>query len=179
MLNQKYKPGGDLFSLAQIVDSSGNILNTQTYGAGGNVTVDLRKVHKISGNQFLFIGISDTRVSYLSDAFVVRADSNLYAPPCAINDSISILPERYLIVTAYPNPFNASVNIKFKIPEKGEYSLSVYNVLGQKIKGVFNETFTRGEYERQINLSSFSSGMYFVRLSSNKFNVIKKIILAK
>jgi|GEM_PF-5732054 hypothetical protein len=179
MLNHKYIIGGDLFSFAQIVDSSGNVLSTQTYGAGGNVTVDLRKFHKLLGNQFLFIGISDTRVSYLNDAFVVRADSNLYAPPCGINDSTAILPEKYLLLTAYPNPFNASVNIKFIIPEKAEYSLSVYNVLGQKIKGVFNETFTRGEYERQINLSSFSSGMYFVRLSSDKFNVIKKIILVK
>ena len=76
-------------------------------------------------------------------------------------------------------PFNTMVDIKFTIPDKAEYSLNVFNVLGQKIKGVFNETFTRGEYTRQINLSSFSSGMYFIRLSSDKLNITKKMIILK
>ena len=179
MVNQKYNTiPPELYSLVQLVDSSGNILNTVSYGAE-IADVDLRIVHKLPGNQFLFIGISNTRNETFSDVFVVRADSNLYAPPCGIRDTSVILPGKYLLLTTYPNPFNSSVNIRFTIPDKAEYTLGIYNILGQRVKDVFKKTLTRGEYIRQVNLSSFSSGMYFVRLSSEKFNITKKIVLAK
>ena len=180
MLNHKYKIGGDLFSLAQIVDSSGNILSTQTYGAGGNVTVDLRKFHKLLGNQFLFIGISDTRVSYFSDAFVVRADSMLYASACGINVSAAILPEKYLLLTAYPNPFNSGTIIGFSVPKTSQIKIAIYDILGREIKILCNNNFNTGNYKIRLDMTEFVSGIYFYSLY-NEGNLIstKKLVLIK
>lgn len=178
LLNRKYRSSAPTYdnSYVQIVDSSGNILNTQIYG---NVEIVLTKANKIQNGQFLFIGASGTYNEWQPDIFVVRADSNLYATPCKIENNVTQIPEKYLILDASPNPFNSSTKIKYSIPEKDLYSMQVFNILGQKVKDIFSENLNAGEYTKMLDFSDFASGMYFVKLSSTKSQITKKIALIK
>ncbi len=53
-----------------------------------------------------------------------------------------------LEISAYPNPFNSTVTLKVTIPDENDYTLIIYNILGQKIK--------------EFDLSSLSSGVHYL-----------------
>jgi flagellar hook assembly protein FlgD len=50
----------------------------------------------------------------------------------------------FALYTNYPNPFNPSTNISFSIPSPANVKLTVYNVKGQKVKELINDTMDMG-----------------------------------
>ncbi len=79
----------------------------------------------------------------------------------------------------YPNPFNPTTLIRFSIPEAGNVSLKVYNVLGQEVMSLINEEMAVGSYEADFNAANFSSGVYFYTLQAGDFTSTKKMMLLK
>jgi hypothetical protein len=89
------------------------------------------------------------------------------------------VPEVFALAQNYPNPFNPTTNFSFSIAEAGMVKLSVYNLLGQKVKTVLNEFKEAGSYNVTFDASSLTSGTYFYKLETPQFNQTKKMILAK
>jgi photosystem II stability/assembly factor-like uncharacterized protein len=79
----------------------------------------------------------------------------------------------------YPNPFNPGTTIKFSIPEITNVRLSVYDVLGRKVKDLINEKLDAGIYTVNFDGSDLASGIYIYRLEAGKNFSIKKMILIK
>jgi aminopeptidase N len=79
----------------------------------------------------------------------------------------------------YPNPFNASTEIKFSIDHPGKVTLSIYNSMGQKLAVLVNENLAAGEYSRVWEANNISSGIYWMVLSNKQKTEIKKMILLK
>ena len=79
----------------------------------------------------------------------------------------------------YPNPFNPSTNIKFNIPSSGYVNLSVFNLVGEKVKEIVNEILSEGEYNLKFDASNLPSGIYIAKLSSDNFNQSIKMTLLK
>jgi flagellar hook assembly protein FlgD len=84
----------------------------------------------------------------------------------------------------YPNPFNPETLIQFDVPERSDLALSIYNLLGRKVKTLANDNFDAGSYSVRWNGLSdsgemLSSGMYFYELHSSKFHSVKKMIFVK
>lgn len=80
----------------------------------------------------------------------------------------------------YPNPFNPSTTIKFTVAESGVASLKVFNVTGEQVANLFNQTVEKGTvYTVNFDASKLNSGVYFAQLSqgSNVKNI--KLILNK
>ena len=94
------------------------------------------------------------------------------------NEENVIIPTEFK-ASAYPNPFNPSTNIKFSIPISGQYSLKVYNILGQEVKTLVNKDLAAGIYNVLFDASRLASGIYIYRLSGNNVKISQKIILAK
>ena len=95
-----------------------------------------------------------------------------------------ILPGVFMLHQNYPNPFNPETLIQFDVPERSYLSLSVYNLLGRKVKTLANDNFDAGSYSVKWNGLSdsgemLSSGMYFYELHSSKFHSVKKMIFVK
>ncbi|MEJ2354531.1 MAG: DUF362 domain-containing protein, partial [candidate division WOR-3 bacterium] len=68
-----------------------------------------------------------------------------------------------------PNPFSYSTSIKYNIADGGDVELSIYNLSGQKIETLVNETKSRGTYSanwnaRLSNGSQAPNGVYIYRL---------------
>ncbi|MBN8570617.1 MAG: T9SS type A sorting domain-containing protein [Ignavibacteria bacterium] len=97
----------------------------------------------------------------------------------SINQISENIPESFKLSQNYPNPFNPSTTIKFSIKEKSNYKLEIYNPLGKLISELFNKELSAGEYEYKFDGVSFTSGIYFYKLSSNQFTQTKKMILMK
>ncbi len=79
----------------------------------------------------------------------------------------------------YPNPFNPSTKICYSIPQQGNVTLKVYDVLGNEIASLVNEERPAGNYEVDFNASSLSSGVYLYKLQSGTFVESKKMIVLR
>jgi hypothetical protein len=79
----------------------------------------------------------------------------------------------------YPNPFNASTQIEFTISKRGNVSLTVYNLLGEKIDIVVESYLEAGTHAVNYNADHLSSGIYFYRLKSNGETLTHRMTLLK
>ena len=89
------------------------------------------------------------------------------------------LPNKYSLSQNYPNPFNPTTKIKFSLAKESHVNLSVFNVLGEKIKELKNEVMKPGYYEVELNASDLASGIYFFRINAGDYVETKKMILLK
>lgn len=85
----------------------------------------------------------------------------------------------YKLEQNYPNPFNPSTKIKFSIPNSNKVSIQIYNQLGEMIFQPVNDFYETGNYEVEINMQDFTSGVYLYKITSGSFSIIKKMILTK
>ena len=84
----------------------------------------------------------------------------------------------------YPNPFNPNTTINFALQQSGKIELVVYNLKGQKVKTLAEDTFAKGEHQViwngiDVEGNAVSSGMYFYKLKSGSYSVAKKMLLMK
>lgn len=90
------------------------------------------------------------------------------------------IPERFALGTPYPNPFNSTVQIPFELAVPQQLSLSIYNVLGQRVATlVSNEKFEAGAHRLMWNGDAAASGVYLVQLESGDKLDTRKILLVK
>ncbi|MFA8342317.1 MAG: choice-of-anchor A family protein [Rhodothermaceae bacterium] len=91
----------------------------------------------------------------------------------------SDLPEEFELQQNYPNPFNPSTVIDFSVPSDGNYKISVYNIVGQKVAELLNKELAAGKYSVKFNGSSMASGIYFYKLEGKGVNITRKMIMIK
>jgi len=94
------------------------------------------------------------------------------------------LPKVYSLSQNYPNPFNPTTEINFDVPTKSHVTLTVYNVLGQKVSALVDKEMAPGRYVADWNGTTdggteVSSGIYFYKLEASDFAQTKKMILLK
>ncbi len=92
----------------------------------------------------------------------------------------NVLPAKFSLNSNYPNPFNPVTKISFELPKSTNISITVYNVLGQKVKDLItNQNYGAGRHEVSFDASGYSTGVYLYKLSSSEFTAVKKMILSK
>lgn len=97
----------------------------------------------------------------------------------SINENGKVSPEEYNLSQNYPNPFNPSTKINFSVANAGNYTLTVYNVLGQQVATLISGQLTAGTHTVDFNASKLASGVYVYRLKGSDVNITKKMILIK
>ena len=93
----------------------------------------------------------------------------------------SIMP---VLRSNFPNPFNPSTTISFLLPKDANCTLEVYNIRGQKVKTLINETRFAGNHSvvwngLDDNGQIVSSGLYFYRLTTPYSSQTNKMLLLK
>jgi hypothetical protein len=88
----------------------------------------------------------------------------------AVRYESSLVPADYSLSNNYPNPFNPSTTIKFGLPQQAKVTLSVYNVLGQKVYEVVEQGLAAGIHSFDFNASNLSSGIYVYSIHANGVN---------
>ncbi|MDD4309825.1 MAG: FlgD immunoglobulin-like domain containing protein, partial [Candidatus Cloacimonetes bacterium] len=84
----------------------------------------------------------------------------------------------------FPNPFNPETTIRYSVKESGMVKLSIYNLKGQLIRSLVNETKTSGNHRVIWNGvddrgQSVASGIYFYRMDATNFSSTQKMMLMK
>jgi len=92
--------------------------------------------------------------------------------------NVSML-ESFQLNAAYPNPFNPVTTIGFQVPMTSSVNISVYDVLGRQVATLVDDVKLAGNYTVSWNGESLSSGVYYVRMTSENFSQIQKVMLMK
>jgi len=92
------------------------------------------------------------------------------------------LPTEFALNQNYPNPFNPSTSISFALPTASDYTLTIYNVTGQKVYEV-SKSADAGIVNVEWDASNQASGVYFYRVVADskdgQFKETKKMVLLK
>lgn len=98
------------------------------------------------------------------------------------------IPRTFALKNNYPNPFNPTTTIGFDIPMvpggKIQVDLSIYNMLGQKVRTLVSDVLTPGSYQitwdgKNDNGVQVANGIYFYGIRTEKFTRFRKMILMK
>jgi flagellar hook assembly protein FlgD len=92
--------------------------------------------------------------------------------------------EYAMLLGNYPNPFNPSTELVFKLPYDGHATLEVFNIVGQRVATLVDEQMSAGEHRVIWNAQSDNgqrvpSGMYFYRLVTESGRETRKMLLLK
>ncbi|HCV43671.1 MAG TPA: peptidase S8, partial [Bacteroidetes bacterium] len=79
----------------------------------------------------------------------------------------------------FPNPFNPSTAIRFRISAQGLTSLKVFDLLGKEVATLVQQEMSGGAYTIVYDASQLPSGVYFYTLCSGAFTETKKLVLLK
>ena len=88
-------------------------------------------------------------------------------------------PQKFILFQNYPNPFNPNTIIQYEISHQSKIKLVLYDILGNKIMDLVNETKSPGTYQYRLNASKFSSGIYIYQLQTDEKVFTRKMILLK
>jgi len=94
------------------------------------------------------------------------------------------LPTTLQLDQNFPNPFNPTTEITYHLPEQQHALLVVYNLIGQKVKTLVNESQSSGSYSVTWDGTDkfgnkVPSGVYVYRLQSGKYIQSRKMLLVK
>jgi hypothetical protein len=91
----------------------------------------------------------------------------------------NIRPVNYQLHANYPNPFNAATSISFDLAAAGDVSLKVYNLSGQLVEILLDGRMDAGSHVVNWDASSYSSGIYFYRLTAGDSSKTRRMTLVK
>jgi M6 family metalloprotease-like protein len=113
-----------------------------------------------------------------------RWDVDLTGNPTVVREERNTEPVRSILAQNYPNPLNAETTIAYQLSERGSVQLVIYNVMGQRVKMLVDESQDIGKY--QINWDGtneagrpVASGVYFYRLSTDTQVLSKRMVLVE
>ncbi len=88
-------------------------------------------------------------------------------------------PQAISLVGNFPNPFNGSTTISYEVKEQAHVQVSVWDVSGQSVGQLVDQTQAPGRYDVQFDAGELPSGTYFVRAHSDGGTKSHKMILMK
>jgi hypothetical protein len=89
------------------------------------------------------------------------------------------VPKKFELSQNYPNPFNPTTTIRFNLPEATNVKLTLFNILGQEVKTLVNESKESGVHTINFNATELNSGIYIYKLESGSFTQTRKMTLVK
>lgn len=168
----RWVPGTNVCFLTTTLTSNG-ILRTLDNGAtwAGMTT----------GGITGFFDISVQNNAGTINGYAVAGDGSVVriSTPVGIDPVNTTTPSKFVLEQNYPNPFNPSTTIKYSVPVSGKVSIKVYNTLGVEVMTVVDKDHSTGNYVEVVDLSAFSSGIYFYTINANGFTETKKMMLVK
>jgi Secretion system C-terminal sorting domain len=92
--------------------------------------------------------------------------------------------KKYELSQNYPNPFNGITTIPFELQKDGSVNITIYDVLGRKVKTLINKPYTFGKHTiswdgTDAKSNNVSSGIYLYRIKSNNYSKTKRLLLLR
>ena len=83
-------------------------------------------------------------------------------------------------LNVYPNPFKHTTTISFNLNKTAITKIKIYNIKGQLIETLINDTKTAGNHLVVWNTNDYNSGLYLIQLIiDNKLNKVSKALIIR
>jgi len=98
------------------------------------------------------------------------ATTSVYEPP----------KPRTLSLTCYPNPFNAEVRVRLRMPDVGDVKIDIYDISGKLIDHIHKSKLTAGWHELIWRPRiSVPSGVYLLKVSAGGEAVVRRVVMVR
>jgi hypothetical protein len=185
------KPGNRMVTLTLVPESGLDCAEYRLYrstektGLFGRINADiaLAKGDSASPPEYRFTDSHvENGVTYWYKIAGVSADGAettagmISATPAA---SAADLPKTFSLSQNFPNPFNPLTEIRYQLPEASRVSITIYDELGRNVIVLLDGDKEAGEWSVVWDASNSASGFYFVRMQTQKFVGVRKMVLVK
>jgi hypothetical protein len=145
-----------------------------------NFSIDDGKYSSLTLNN---LPANETFISHTDNALVsgtvsVSGDSFKITLP-ALSVTAILLSGEGAGLDISPSPSGSITTISFNLIEPSEVTLTLFDMLGRKVKTVFYGYLTAGFYEMELSTDDLSAGIYFYELKANNQRETKKCMVAK
>ena len=154
-----------------VASFSGEIMKTEDGGASWEVD------STFVGDLFFYsAAFADSGKATLgtSDGTIVGDDVTLDA-----REDRAETPAEFSLAQNYPNPFNPTTTIRFSLDRASDVSVVLYDMLGRRVRTIFEGRADAGEHAFRLDATGLASGTYLYRLSANGTTLTKKALLLK
>ncbi len=102
----------------------------------------------------------------------------------SVANSATDLPRTLHLSQNYPNPFNQATHLEFYLPVAAPVTLQIFNLQGQLIRTLLDETRTAGEHRITWDGATTDghlavTGMYFYRINCQGETLTRKLLVVK
>lgn len=152
---------------------SGNIWS---FAWDGESATDNQLIDTFDQYQLITFGEDQNRELYLGSF-----DNNIYTfrTTATSNKEEETTPFAIQLHQNYPNPFNPITQITYDLPEAANVELSVFNMLGQKIRVLESARKAAGSHTVTFDASALNSGVYIYLLRADQAVFTRKLMLLK
>ncbi|MGH7493212.1 MAG: T9SS type A sorting domain-containing protein [bacterium] len=131
--------------------------------------------------------VSITGIHYFSFSnykLLPRNNNDVVRFSVGVEERPGNLPQIFALDQNYPNPFNPETTIRYQLAQKGQVTITIFNMLGQKVKTLVDENKPAGSHRvvwngRDEHGLAVPTGMYFYRMKSGDFAQVRKLLLLK
>ncbi|RKY61154.1 MAG: hypothetical protein DRP96_04020 [Candidatus Neomarinimicrobiota bacterium] len=97
---------------------------------------------------------------------------------------VNAVPEKFELLSNYPNPFNPETNIRFSVPEISRVNISIYNMLGQKVRTLVDNVMIPGYHTVTWDACNdmgdpVATGVYIYVMTSKDQRFTNKMMLIR
>jgi hypothetical protein len=96
-----------------------------------------------------------------------------------VTDRNNGLPGEFLLEQNFPNPFNPTTLIRYRLSARSHVTMTVFNPLGQQVAILVNEVQEPGYHDVRFDASGLATGVYFYRLRAGEYVQSRMLILLK
>jgi len=123
------------------------------------------------GSTVVTVGAEDPRGATASTSFTVIAGLATNA------NSDDLPPSEFRLGANYPNPFAGKTTIPFSLPEPGQVTLKVFDLLGNEVATLIDRNLPSGKHEFAYSSVGLPPGIYLVRLEAGSQSAIESIVV--
>jgi hypothetical protein len=138
--------------------------------------------HRTPGNSR--DAFADGEYVYVADLYSLMIFHTPYGTDVEEEVEDGIVPKDFVLYQNYPNPFNLETKIQYHLSNPSRVELTIYNLIGQKVKVLVNEFQTPGMKSvtwdgLSATGETLASGIYFYKLKTDHYVDSKKMLLLK
>jgi len=89
------------------------------------------------------------------------------------------LPPAFGLDDAFPNPFNPTTTIQYRLPRSTDVTVKVFTLLGVEVATLVRGEVAEGVHTARWDGSAFPGGVYFCRLQAGPFVATRTLLLLR
>jgi len=111
--------------------------------------------------------------------FGIGGSKNIFTSSEEVSEPEIEIPSQISLEQNYPNPFNPTTVIPFSLTEPGHVQLSVYDLLGRRVRTLVDEMMSAGRHDVSFDAGMLSTGIYIFQLNTGSERITRKMMLIK